>query len=284
MITFTRLGSYGRLGNQLFQYAILIAVGAENNYEVKIPYLDDKIWHGQKCLLNNFNITAKTLSSNDIIEHNYVENKIYSIDVFNISDNTDLFGYFGNYQYLKKHEDLVIKELTPNDEILERNQKFMSKIKEKYPNYLIVSLHIRRGDTSLDMYSNIKTPEILDKNLEWWKYLSNAKNIFKDIKCKFLVFTGGNRTDNTEFDYVWCKNNLNTEEFIYCDGINNSTMDDFTMMYLSDAHILSPMSTLGWWVGFLNKKNNKITIAPKKYAYMAEEISEGFYPDNFILV
>jgi hypothetical protein len=283
MITNTHLGSYGRLGNQLFQYAILLVVGDVNNYEVKIPILDDKIHHGQKCLLNNFNITAKTLTSNDIITSNYKESNLdYDPYVFCVPDNCDLIGYFGSYKYLKNHENLIIKELTPSNYLIEYNQNRLLKIKEQYPDYMIVSLHIRRGDTSLEMFGNNKTS--FDTNSSWFSYLSDAKKIFKYKKCKFLIFTGGNHNDHNENDYDWCRNNLNTEEYIYCNDGNNSTIDDFTMMYLSDAHILSPLSTLSWWAGFLNKKNNKITVAPKKWHYLVNEMPNGFYPDNFILV
>ena len=34
MITFAQLGKYGRLGNQLFQYAALKSLGIKNGYEV----------------------------------------------------------------------------------------------------------------------------------------------------------------------------------------------------------------------------------------------------------
>ena len=37
MITFAQLGRYGRLGNQLFQYAMLKSVSLATGYEMKIP-------------------------------------------------------------------------------------------------------------------------------------------------------------------------------------------------------------------------------------------------------
>lgn len=288
MITFSRLGTYGRLGNQLFQYAILLAVGAENNYEVKIPDIDDKEWHGQKCLLRNFNIHAKMLDCNDIIKYHYVETEhsdsLYDPEVFNIPDNSDLFGYFGDYRYLKKHENFIIKEMTLKEDILEKNKKRFNEIKQKYTGYLIVSLHIRRGDTSLDMYSRKDALEELDINSPWQIYFSNAKRIFENKKCKFLVFTGGSHSNNNEPDYVWCKKNLQGDEFIYCDDNTDNPIDDFAMMYLCDAHILSASSTLSWWVGFLDKKNDKITVAPEKYWFLTRTMPTGFYPNNFILV
>jgi Glycosyl transferase family 11 len=279
MITFSRLGTYGRLGNQLFQYAILLAVGAKNKYEVKIPSLDDKEWHGQKCLLKNFNITAKTLDSNDVIEHHYIEtehsNCSYDLAVFDVLNNTDLFGYFGDFRYLREYENIISKELSIKEDIFEKNKQQFLKIKEKHNEYLIVSLHIRRGDTSLDMYDKKDSP--------WQTYFSNARRIFENKKCKFLVFTGGAHSNNNESDYTWCKKNLIGEEFIYCEN-NNGAVDDFALMCLCDAHILSASSTLSWWVGFLDKKNNKITVAPEKYWFLTKSMPEGFYPNNFILV
>jgi len=37
MVTFTRLGQLGRLGNQLFQYAALRALSLKNGYDCYIP-------------------------------------------------------------------------------------------------------------------------------------------------------------------------------------------------------------------------------------------------------
>ena len=37
MITFTNLGHYGRLGNQMFQYATLYSIAKKNNYDFVIP-------------------------------------------------------------------------------------------------------------------------------------------------------------------------------------------------------------------------------------------------------
>ena len=283
MITFNQLGQHGRLGNQLFQYAILLAVGAKNNYEIGLPKLENKKWHGQKCQLNNFNITAKefenVLTTNQYIEKES-QNFSYNPDIFEIPDNTNILGFFQNYQYYKDYEDLIIKELTIKSDILDRNNETLIKIKEKYEDYLIVSLHIRRGDTDLGMYGDSTK---LDTNSKWYKYFMGAKEVFGNTKVKFLVFTGGNRVnDNPDSDYSWCRNNLNSDEYIYSDH-ENTTINDFSLMYLSDAHILSPISTLSWWVGFLNKKKKKITISPEKYYFLEKEMERGFYPDNFIL-
>jgi hypothetical protein len=280
VITFSKLGNYGRLGNQLFQYAILLAVENERDYEIKIPDYTNRYWDNQQCLLNNFNISAKFLTNSDVIRYIFNEKQLcwggYDPNVFNISDNTDLFGYFQNFWYYKKHEDIIIKELTPNEKILTENQTIINNIKNKYAGYEIVSLHLRRGDGEIWIYS---------KDSKWWKYFNESKCYFENKKVKFLVFTGGQKTVETlkDNDYIWCKNNLNGDEYIYFD-YNRNTINDFTLMYLCDHHILSFGSTMSWWIGFLNnKKPNKIIISSKT-SVNSTLYPDSYYPNNFILI
>ena len=65
MITMTNLGSYGRLGNQLFQYAMLKSVSHKLNIELKIPNPKDTHCQGQNCLLNNFTLSCSFLENQD---------------------------------------------------------------------------------------------------------------------------------------------------------------------------------------------------------------------------
>ena len=283
MITFLDLGRYGRLGNQLFQYAILYVVGKENNYEVKIPKQNNMIHHGQKSLLTNFNISAKYLNDNDKVLYSYVEkeneNFVYNNNVFKIKDNTNLKGFFQNSLYYIKYQKELSIELSPKKEILEKNKKKLIDLKNKYKNYEIVSLHLRRGDTKLSMYGN----NTLDKQSNWYKYFLKAKDEFKHKKVKFLLFTGGRRSiDDSSADYEWVKNNFKGDEYIIL-NTNRDTINDFALMYLCDHHILSPISTFSWWIGFLNLYKNKKIVAPLKYYFLEKEMPFGFYPNGFIL-
>lgn len=285
MITFNKLGEYGRLGNQLFQYAILVAVSEKTGYEIKLPNYNNKTWHGQKCLLNNFNISAGYIENHKIV-NNYIEkpnnNYIFDSNVFKVKDNTNFHGFFQNYLYYVDCVDKLIEELTPKKEIIDLNLKRLNKIKRRYKDHDIISLHIRRGDTNLKMFGN---GQDFDKSSKWYRYLESVKEVFKGKKVKYLVFTGGDRkTDDPNNDYNWCRRNLNTDEYIYHD-FDNQTINDFTLMYLCDGHVLSPTSTLSWWVGFLNiRKIGKFIVAPKKYYFLEKEMNEGFYPEKFILV
>ena len=107
MITFHKLGENGRLGNQLFQYAALRALSLENNYEIKIPIPTQRDWHGQSCLLENFNIGCDFLTASDLENLQFLYNEPdhmkYDENFFKIPDNSSINGffqstfYFGNF-------------------------------------------------------------------------------------------------------------------------------------------------------------------------------------------
>ena len=71
MITFKNLGGYGRLGNQLFQYAALKALALKNGYDFKIPNQSNMNWHGQKSLMYEFNITAEEYTTEEFSKIKY---------------------------------------------------------------------------------------------------------------------------------------------------------------------------------------------------------------------
>ena len=291
MITFSKLGEYGRLGNQLFQMMILYSIQEKLGYEIKLPDYRNRTWHGQDCLLDNFNISAKFVDNNDKILHQYIEPEVdqfkYNPLIYNIPDNTDLYGFFQHGKYYESENcyQLIKKELSLKDYIIDRNKEKINKIKEQYKGFEIISLHLRRGDSTHNLYGN--DPNILDHNSLWYQYFLRAGKYFENHKVKFLLFTGGIRgTHDDSPEYNWCKNNFKGEEFIILDEEHN-VIDDLSMMLLCNHHILSPISTFSYFVGYYNKdqvKNGKIIVAPYNYRFLTESHGENFYPPEFILV
>ena len=101
MITFNEIGRYGRLGNQLFQLAILKVVSLKTGYDIILPEdINERNHHGQNCLLNNFKFETIKYGS-PIIKNNYIENNPWDYDeqLFTVPDNTNFFGFFQNQKY-----------------------------------------------------------------------------------------------------------------------------------------------------------------------------------------
>lgn len=297
MITFNNFGKLGRIGNQLFQYAAIRNLSIEKNYELGLPKLSKIGMHGQKSIIENFNIPTlffgKTSLVKKLLYSKYIEKDDSVIDknFFNISDNTDIKGYFQSIYYFKNNAQLICQELTPKKEYIFEAKEKLKEIKIKNNSQEIVSLHLRRGD-NVDI--NIKTNNAnllgsfgpggkLDKNSFYGKYINKAKLKFRNKKVKFLVFSGGSRSGNNQSDLEWCKNNLIGEEYIFNQA--QDEMRDFSLINVCDHSIISPGSSFGWWAVYLNKKKG-IVIAPKYYnpSHPNKSYKYMFYPDEWTIV
>tara|TARA_B100001093_G_scaffold340006_2_gene324781 strand:- start:3017 stop:3892 length:876 start_codon:yes stop_codon:yes gene_type:complete len=288
MITFSQLGKMGRLGNQLFQYAALKSLALKKGYECKIPNPSKMEWHGQECLLDNFNIEAEYLDEQDLkkINYRYYEGSMSKIDrnYFFLGDGADILGYFQSYQYFKDFEKQIVKELTPKSSLIEEAQRILENITED--GYEIVSLHVRRGDNqdgTNPQYENFYGEgDILTDDSLYGKYLKDVFEIFKDKNVKYLIFSGGTRTkDGSNLtDIDWCKANIKGENILYSEGL--SDMLDFTLMSLCHHNVVCHLSSFGYWAGILNNNPNKIVVAPKDYTLGSDDrVNNGFYPDSW---
>lgn len=293
MITFTQLGTLGRLGNQLFQYAASRGIAAHRGYELKIPDPATQKWHGQECLLARFNLECSYMTPEDYatVQHHYAEPDYMKFDpnVFSFPDNVDLHGFFQSTYYFDHCSEQIKRELTPKAEYAEKAQETMAKLKEAYPDYEIVSLHLRRGDntdgsnpssTLNNMYGAGNKFEL---NSFYGRFFSQAMIHFWQRKTKFLVFTGGSRADgnsNTP-DIEWCKEAFVGEQYLFSEG--HDSFEDFCLIMQCDHNIISPVSSFGWWAAYLNQNPNRQVLAPRIYdpTQTSVEYREGFYPGGW---
>jgi len=291
VITFSQLGKYGRLGNQLFQYAALRSLSLKKGYECKIPDPQKMEWHGQKCLLDQFNIKAGYLEEKDYskISYRYYEPMIEKADknFLHLGDGADIIGYFQSYQYFKDYEKEIVEELTPNDILLNKAGEILERIKEQDTE--IVSLHVRRGDNQdgtnpqyNDFYGK---NDVLTDDSPYGKYLKQTFEIFKNKKVKYLVFSGGTRAKKGSnlTDIQWCKNNIKGDNIVYSEDL--SDIMDFTLMTLCDHNVICHLSSFGYWSGILNNNPDKIVVAPEDYSLGQDNrTANGFYPKEWRII
>lgn len=288
MITFFELGKHGRLGNQLFQYAALKAIALENNYKCKIPNPKTMEWHGQECLLSEFNIECDFLTEMDIetIKHLAVEPSHHAFfkEFLTIPDNTSIHGYFQSIHYFEKHKEQICKELVPKEEYIKFAEEYLQDFKKD--GCEVVSIHLRRGDntdgTNKENLNFYGKNSILDQDSVYGRYIARAMKHFDDKKFKFLVFTGGSRTGDDTEDIIWAKNQFKSKNVFVSD--TNDPMKDFALIMSCDHNIVCHLTTFGWWAAYLNKNINKTVIAPKNYFYdMAPDYERpGFLPREWI--
>lgn len=298
MITFYELGRYGRLGNQLFQYAALKSLALKNDYEVKIPNFYDSTWHGQECLLSNFNLEADFLNKSDMekIQYMYEEKNsdVYDASFFNIPDNTNIKGFFQSVHYFNKFENQIKKELTPKKQFIESAKNFLDPHREN-GKYELVSIHVRRGDMMTHMHEMspdlvFSRRNIFDNNTIFGNYLNKAMKKFEDKDVKYVIFAGGKRDGDDSEDISFIKNSFKGSEYIISDS--NDPMFDFTSIMHCDHNITCHQSTYGWWAAHLNPNSEKIVTSPRNYFFIFDRDrnrartspENGHFPPDWIIV
>jgi len=296
MITFGQLGTHGRLGNQLFQYAALKSLGLKKGYQVKIPYLPRATWHGQGCLLNNFNLEAEYLVPDDIhkIQFQYTEPNHNAFDetFFSLGDNTSIHGFFQFTDYFKDYESELRREFTPKKNFIDASQKILDPFRTG--GYEVVSVHIRRGDMMTHMYTDTGVSpyevfgreDIFDSSTIFGRYLTEAIKHFEGQKVKFLVFAGGKRDGDDSEDIAYIKKVINRDDFYISES--NDPMLDFVTIMSCDHNITCHQSSYGWWAAHLNDNPHKIVTSPENYFFLCEETNKrtkkGHFPDGWKIV
>ena len=245
MITFTKLGRYGQLGNQLFQYALLIGVSERKGYQIKIPQRYHGIKKNGLVELQPFKITAAKLRTSELqtLKHTFLyEDLAFNPDVFEQRDNTDYQGYFQSELYFKHASARVRRELRFKTELETWANNTASAYRE---DKRLVAVHVRRGDylQHPDRF-RIFTPEHLAACM-------NHPNL-DHAKSRFLVFSD---------DHAWCRENIQGDWQL---AESKDHWHDFALMTKCDDFIISA-SSFSWWGAWLGANPSKVVIAPGKW-------------------
>jgi hypothetical protein len=238
-ISFNLLGRHGRLGNQMFQYAMIRSIASYHDYHFLIPDSEFKNSWTDHQLFEGFKLP--TLNKNNIgfsqINRGIAERYFHYDDNFikYCPDNLDIRGYFQCEKYFLNIENLIRSEFAFTDPIRISAE---SQLKDS-----TISLHIRRGDyVGCPHHDNCCPLDYYDRAL------SNFKN-----DTKVIIFTD---------DPVWLKSQEIFKNTRFNISENNSNLVDMCMMTLCENHIIAN-SSFSWWGAWLS--NSKLTIAPKKW-------------------
>lgn len=227
-LTFDSLGSLGRLGNQMFQYASLNGIASNLGYDCYIQNDNNELFKYFKIPKRFGEANTKRIEYQGIDFIGELYNKC--------EDNVDLYGYFQSEKYFKNIEDKIRKEFIFYDEIYNLCNHYLNT---SFKSKEIISLHVRRGDYLTDDNFVVLKLDYYKKAL---KYLPNLN---------VLVLSD---------DPEWCKKNFTDERFTVIES-NNSAVD-LCMMSLCDYHIIAN-SSFSWWGSWLSK--SKKTIAPSQW-------------------
>ena len=258
MITFLELGRMGLFANQMFQLATLIGVSEKTGHELKIPIENTKYDFGefydlakakvkyihmemQECfeVPDSYFAPREEIVKN--IKQQYKEPFFhFDKNIFDITDGTDINGFFQTEKYFKHAEDKVRSVFTFKPHIREKAKLELDKIREDVP---LVSIHVRRGDYVFNSGNHTVT------DVDF--YGDAINKFFSDKPYQFVIFS-----DDTN----WCKEMFDGG---YVVDINDA-WTEMCMMSMCDHHIIGN-STFSWWGAWLNPNPKKLVVAPSQW-------------------
>jgi hypothetical protein len=287
---------YGGLGNQMFQYALCVAlnekgvktqiefsgflrVNHHNGFDLgralklKLPFP----YNWLKFLLLNCELIYKNKIAIRFIEWYYKDKRnrfsksykekkefYYDENVFH-QHSSILIGVWQAESYFADIKDIIQKRFVFNAPKDEDNRIIIDKISSCNS----VSIHIRRGD-----YLNDRWKEILGIIKDNSYYINAVKLIEEKVENpKYFIFSD---------DLDWAKENLNLPGSIYIG--HNRGKKSYIDMYLMSLckHNIIANSTFSWWGAWLNKNQNKIVVMPDRWVNTDE--TPGIFPDGWIKV
>jgi hypothetical protein len=283
------------LGNQMFQYALWIALSKKyntelfidesfiknrfpinnytfRNYELDVFKIEKNVTKISK-LLELFPILNKIihpyfydLINRFIYKNNYIKEVNWKY-IENIWDNVYLDWYWQTAKYFDEYEKEIKEIFQVKTKISEENQEIINLIEKNYLN--TVSVHIRRWD----YVSNLNAA-----SWHWTcndNYYNKSINIIKEHinNPYFIVFSD---------DISWVKENMNFwDNVLFVEW--NKWHDDLRLMQACTNHIIAN-SSFSWWWAYLWKNPNKIIIAPSKWLNNPNYDTSNILANNWIKI
>ena len=234
MISFLRLGDYGRLGNAMFQYSALLGIANKHGLEPKYDY--EKVG-SMSTLHEHFTISkADNMPHWEQVHgvkriwkepHFHFCDYVFDKDVIPtigsaIKDSCGLNGYFQSEKYFKHIESEIRDEFKFSKEVEKDCTSKIKHIKDATEDSTIVSIHVRLGDYK--MLEHIYVPLIKTPY-----YQEAIAHIEKNVEGSvvFLIFSDEIET---------CKQLFQGKQCIFAEG--GTEAEDMCLMSMCDHHII----------------------------------------------
>ena len=283
MLAFNHIGSLGRLGNQMFEYAALRGIAAHRGYDWCIPSPDRKGIENYS-LHECFKLSPERREG-VIEEFQYAQEPHFhfSKELFEqCPDNVSLYGFFQSWKYFNHIADVIREDFTFHNEHLIPCQEMMQELEGQEP----IMLHVRRGDPNLTDPRGFKWSytQCGDQHpVQPIEYYEKALKKF-DPKQPVVVFSDSVEWVKEQEFFSGDRFLISEPEDKYADG-SFTPYADLCLMSLC-SHAIIANSSMSWWGAWLISNPDKQVIAPKMWfgpAYADKDTKDLYCPDWIVL-
>ncbi len=282
----------GGLGNQLFQFALGVALEERCGFQVKYDIQEfnniglrkfelDKLVEdlpiASECeIICKYNFAEKIkFQLSKILGFRFGFNRIryylengfrFDDKVFLLGDDVYLSGYWQSEKYFVPFKEKLLEKIKVSKcNSIEINQ-FLKQILEANS----VSIHVRRGD----YITNSKVNAIYGTcDLSYYeRAIHRISSLFSGLT--FFVFSD---------DMDWVKNHFSKfNNMIFVDVHSSDyAFEDLRLMSYCKHNIIAN-STFSWWAAWLNQNKDKVVIAPQKWSVKNSAIESEIIPSAWI--
>ena len=285
----------GGLGNQMFQYACGRVLALKNRDILKL----DATGYGEKngidtmrrYSLGPFNIKAGIATREEIWRLKYPHGiiskgwrffKFKLLRQFNagfypriLQKKGDIYldGFWQTYRYMDGFEDEIRKDFTLKEPLSTTTATIAEEIKNS--DKPTVSLHVRRGDyvssARENAYHGTYGNDYYSRALTAMKEELAGRNI-----SAFRVFVFSDGMD-------WVKKNIDIPYPTTYIPDDIPDYEQLILMSTCDHHIIAN-SSFSWWGAWLDSKQDKIVIAPKRWTRKSNWRHRDTVPKEWIRV
>jgi len=285
----------GGLGNQMFQYAVGRAVSLRLQMELKLDIAEFEGYsrHQGFELDRVFDLKVAIASQQEVSEllgwqrsplvrrtilklgmsgkHGKVVNEPhfhYWKGIEKLARECYLSGYWQSERYFSSMKSVIRKDFSFIPIVDDKNREMADYIRSVNA----ISLHVRRGDYVASAKTNAMHGTC---PLEY--YQAAIDYIIQRINApRFIIFSD---------DIAWVKLHLSvpaSSRFVdYNQGKNS--FRDMQLMSLCKHHIIAN-STFSWWGAWLNAREDKIVLAPKRWFAHDDCLTHDLYPSDWIIL
>ena len=250
MLTYSRLGYRGNLGNQLFQIASLISLSKHHNQDYFIPK-----WKYSECFDFEFKVGYVDESFSEVKEKKF---EFHEWEIAN--GNFDIDGWLQSEKYF---DSTLVKNIFKfKDDI---KNEVLLKNKDLFNRDCVV-ISVRRGDF-------VFHPNYYQLDFDY--YLKALINNFPDYKDKNLIFTSD--------DINYCKSLFKFLPNVFF--LDNHTPIEQLIIAGECKNFIISNSTFSWWLAWFGEKENSKIIRPLKnfrgiYSNLYND--KDFFPERWL--
>lgn len=231
----------GGLGNQMFQIATTFSLSETN--KTKCVFDFDKCYTPLQGFTSNKyrNTIFKNFTEDKLFSPTYIYRETkFSFSEIPFIDNMCLDGYFQSEKYFKKYKNDLVDLFEFEKHHINHINLYISSLRKNFNS--VNAIHVRRGDY-------LKFPDF--HNTCTKEYYFEA---IKTIGNGCFVFVSD--------DMEWVRKEFSQPNFFFFD--NTDELLDLCLLSQVDNLIISN-SSFSWWGAYLNQKEEKTVVAPKKW-------------------